>query len=254
MTFFYAGKFHRFLVYLIDFVLLSIVASFVFSGIFAALSIDTSTADSYYQLFVNELFNMAQGGGSEANLAYYLEQYAIHSLVDRLFSLLVLAIFIVAFLVVLPIFWKGQTLGRFLFHLVLLDKNGEKAKAKNFILREIVGTLIFYALFGGIGVIISLICVAVKNRSIVDIISGTHLCYKPEYISRFGVNPNANNTNTENVNEDLNNDFNSNLNNDSNDDYNNYNDNNIDADWHEVDDNQEDANSSNDDEDKYKII
>lgn len=244
MTFIYAGKFHRFIVYLIDFVLLSIASSYVYGAISKALQIDSSTGDAYYQLMLSELLGMLQGGINEENITYFAEQYLLRLLVDRILSLSILLVFIIGLLIVLPIFWKGQTIGRYFFHLTLYTKDGKPATAKNFILRELVGTMLFYALFGTLGIIITLICVAAKNRSIADIVSGTHLCYQPEYLEKHGINPNANNDN-------LNNNYNENY----SENYNDYNDTNIDADWHDVDSTNENSESDDaDSEDDYKIF
>ena len=245
MTFIYASKTHRFIAYLIDFVLVSIVASYAYTGISKALNIDSSTGDAYYQLMVQELLNIIQGGGSEEDISYFLEQYTLHLLVDRIFGLGILVIFIIGLLIILPIFWKGQTLGRALCHLTLYTQDGKPATAKNFILREILGTLLFYSLFGFIGIIISLICLASKNRSIADIVSKTHLCYQEEYLEKRGINPNTNN-------DDLNNNYNDSFIDNYNDLNKDYNDTNIDADWHEVDSSEESNEADSDD--KYKIF
>ncbi len=241
MTFIYAGKFQRFIVFLIDFVLLSIIASFIYRVISNAAGIGSAATDSYYQLMLMELLNSVQGGGNQANISYYMEQYMSHVMMDRLLNLIIFGVLVAGLLVILPTFWKGQTLGRFLCHLTLFNKEGKPATAKNFILRELVGTVIFYSLFGFIGIVITLIMLLVKNRSLVDVISGTHLCFQPEYLERRGINPN--NINPHNAYNQSNN-------------YNN--DNNIEADWHEVNNQasepKEEEKNDSDNGDKYTII
>ena len=97
---------------------------------------------------------------------------------------------------------------------------------------------------------ISLICLASKNRSIADIVSGTHLCYQEEYLEKRGINPNTNNDLNNNYNDSFNDNYND-LNNDYNENK-DYKDTNIDADWHEVDSSEESNEADSDD--KYKIF
>ena len=166
MTFLYATKGRRFLVLLVDFVLLSVVANYFGTFVERLFGYDPESTSTYYQLALSELNNLVVGGtGTEENLMLYLQQYYLHLLIDRAFSLGILLILIVGLLVVLPIFWNGKTLGRKFTHLTLVDQKGNPATAKNFILREIVGTFIFYGVFGGFAFFVSLILVIVKNRS-----------------------------------------------------------------------------------------
>ncbi len=239
MVFKYATKLQRFLTYLIDFTLISIIAGRVGTLIEKACGFDSAATSSYYELIVMEVYNMAGGTGTSENLSYYLQQYFSHNLLDLCFTGGVTLIFIILALVVVPIFWKGQTLGRALTHLTLVDQYGKPATVKRFILREVLGTFLMYSVLGGIMTIISLIILLVKNRSLVDMISGTHLVLNKEYAERlgFGENPANQNMNYDNsyAKEEH--------------------PNNIDVDWKEVEpennNNQEEENNS---DDRYKII
>ncbi len=235
MTFLYATKGRRFLALLVDFVLLSVVANYFGTFVERLFGYDPESTSTYYQLALSELSNLVDGGtGTEENLMLYLQQYYLHLLIDRAFSLGILLILIVGLLVVLPIFWNGNTLGRKLTHLTLVDQKGNPATAKNFILREIVGTFIFYGVFGGFAIFVSLILVIVKNRSLVDYISSTHLVFDKDFVESIRGYSEAvqNQTRFED-------------------------DNNIEADYTEVKEEKEQDytdNTEDDDEDDYKII
>lgn len=229
MTFLYATKGRRFLTYLIDFVLLSIISSYLGRYIERLAGFDPDSSNAYYQLAMTELNNFISGGNaSQENIMHYLQQYYIHSLIDRVFNLGVLFVLIVGLLVVLPIFWHGKTLGRKLTHLTLVDQKGKPATTKNFILREIVGTFLFYGLFGSVAIIVTLILLLVKNRSLVDYISATHLVFDTEYIENvrgYTMKNEEANTSFEDDNvvkadyTEVNNDSNDDQENDSDDDY-----------------------------------
>ena len=231
MTYLYATKGKRFLTYIIDFWILGIVASFIGQWIEFLAGYDSSIKDTYYQLILEEYNNALMGNGSTQNIYYYFEQWFYHYLVDQLFSSGAFLVLNIIFLVIVPIFWNGETIGRRATHLYLVNKLGKKATAKNYILREIVGTFIFYAIFGVIGFIISFFMILASNRSLVDKISGTYLVINPNYVIGIERGTTVNNFNQEN-------DYNS-----------------VEPDWNEVKDENNNINDNNDDsEDDYKII
>ena len=99
---------------------------------------------------------------------------------------------------------------------------------------SIVGTFIFYGVFGGFAFFVSLILVIVKNRSLVDYISSTHLVFDKDFVESIRGYSEAvqNQTRFED-------------------------DNNIEADYTEVKEEKEQDytdNTEDDDEDDYKII
>ena len=234
MLFRYATKTQRFVTFLIDYVLLSIIASYLgllFARIF---SYDTSATQSYYQLLLQEASNIMSGTGSEESLMFYFRQYLVHSLIDRCFDLSGFLLLVVGLLIILPKFWKGFTLGRKATHLVLVNNKGEKATIKNYLLRELLGTFLLYAAFGGILMFISLIIILVKNRSLVDLVSGTHLVQDPEYFTSRDEYYRPE--------EDINQKFDE------------QNDNLIKPDYHDVEENNQEAKEESNNEDDYKII
>ena len=74
---------------------------------------------------------------------------AITNLVDpnRGLKLIVEFILMVGYFIILPIFWKKQTVGRLACKIKVVKENGEKAKPINFILREGFGQTIFVSVF-----------------------------------------------------------------------------------------------------------
>ena len=204
---------------------------FLFARIF---SYDTSATQSYYQLAIQEASNIINGTGSEESLMFYVRQYLAHNLIDRCVDLVGFLLLVLGLLIILPRFWKGFTLGRKATHLVLVNNKGEKATLKNFILRELLGTFLLYAAFGGILIFISLIIILVKNRSLVDLVSGTHLVQDPEY---FVAKDDDYYRPTE----------------EEKDNYNEQNDNLIKPDYHDVEEDKQEQEDSNS-EDDYKIF
>jgi uncharacterized RDD family membrane protein YckC len=76
-------------------------------------------------------------------------QEALDNMVDpnRGIKLIVELILMVGYFIILPIFWKKQTVGRLACKIKVVKENGEKAKPINFILREGFGQTIFVSVF-----------------------------------------------------------------------------------------------------------
>ncbi len=190
MTFRYATKGRRFITYLIDFVLLSIIAGHL-GGFFENLfGLDSSIENSYLELALMEYVNYMGGSGSMENVFYYSQQYVLHYLINTCFNSITILFLIIIFLIIIPKFWGGKTIGRWLTRLILVDNKGHYVNTNKLILREIVGTFIFYSILGGLGIIISAFIVLAKKRSIPDLVSKTYLVFEPD----MNVNSNDNNT------------------------------------------------------------
>lgn len=80
------------------------------------------------------------------------------------------------YLLLLPLFWNGYTIGKRVVGIRIVKMNGENVGIGNMLLRELVGRLIYIITFG-IGLIVSAIMVAVREdkRSIHDLIAGTYV-------------------------------------------------------------------------------
>lgn len=235
MTFKYATKFQRFVTFLVDYILLAILAGYIASYVENLFGYDSTLTNTYKDLFTTEFNNYLNGGGSLDSLTYYAQKYYVYNLIDRCFSGGIMLALIAIFLIVVPCLWNGKTIGRSLTHLVLVDNHGQNATTKNFILRELVGTFLLYTLFGSVILFISLIFILVKSRSLVDYVSGTHLVIDPAYLGNSNDGYYRPNDNTEKYDERDNNS--------------------VEPDWKDVpQENNNDSYESNDDGDDYKII
>ena len=130
MTFKYATKTQRFVTFLIDFVLLSIASGYIGSFVEKLAGYDATATEEYYKLVLIELNSISSGAGNMESLSFYMREYYIHSLIDRCFNLSGMLVLITLLLIVLPIYWNGNTLGRKATHLVLVDNHGNKANIK----------------------------------------------------------------------------------------------------------------------------
>ncbi|MDE6047815.1 MAG: RDD family protein [Anaeroplasmataceae bacterium] len=167
MKYLNARSSQRFIAYLIDYILISLLVSFVLCFI----PVYNQSADAvrdYYKAFlegtvpndISELTNVLKHAGIVLGLKLLLEipVYALY-------------------LVVLPYFWEKQTLGRWAMHLRVISKDESKAKLTNLLLREMVGGLILLNLLSSSIVIPILFWYfsSTTGRSLADMIGGTRL-------------------------------------------------------------------------------
>ena len=89
------------------------------------------------------------------DLLQYTE--ALNNLVDPNIGLKLIVEFIlmVGYFIILPIFWKKQTVGRLACKIKVVKENGENAKPVNFILREGFGQTIFVSVLTILSVLTS---------------------------------------------------------------------------------------------------
>ncbi len=80
----------------------------------------------------------------------------------------------------LPVLWYGYTVGKRVCGIRIVRVDGEKLHIGNMLLRIVVAGLI-YALTLGIGAIVSVVMVAVREdkRAIHDFVAGTYVTYNP---------------------------------------------------------------------------
>ena len=179
MKFYYAKKSQRFLIYLIDFLLISFVGQYLAAGVEALFSFDNSGMNNYLQSAYMELVAVMSGKSNSYEMfELYVSKYFQYFFIDFAFKLVVDLVLVVLLLVVLPKFMGGKTLGRKATNCKLVDKNGQDASIKRLAVREILGTFLCYCFLGqffGIAGLISLILVLATSRSLPDIISGTYM-------------------------------------------------------------------------------
>ncbi|MFC4560097.1 RDD family protein [Virgibacillus kekensis] len=80
--------------------------------------------------------------------------------------------------IILPVLWYGYTIGKRLLGIRIVKVNGENVGIGNMLMRHLVAGLV-YALTLGIGVIVSVFMVAIREdkRAIHDFVAGTYVTY-----------------------------------------------------------------------------
>ena len=181
MKFVLARKSSRFLIFLIDYVLIAVLAGYIASPIEKSFGFDPEMMNTYAQSIYTELMSYLSGKSTDLTVFNtYLSKYAQYFMVDLGFKLILDFVFILGLLVILPKYWGGKTLGRRATNCKLIDKTGHDATLKHFILRELVGTFVFYCFLGsffGLVGIVTLIMLIATSRSIPDLVSGTYVVY-----------------------------------------------------------------------------
>ena len=236
------GSLRRFLVYIIDLGLISIVSSLILIGVLKLINFDTARYDLLWENIYNGYIDYALGRNS-----YLFSESGINDVYEyaRLYMIrwginigisFVLAIL---YLVILPYFTKWQTLGRLVTRTIVISNSGEvKLPLYKVIIRELIGTFLVYIVFGGIIGLISAIIAIVTERSLVDRISGSVLVFDTPV-------PIQNNEDFQSYQQSAY----SNMENDYEKQYNRNNDNDyIDAEVKEKDD------KSDDSDDEYRVI
>lgn len=171
----------RLLVYLIDIVVMGWILSFFTNLIFKGINYDSDYLSlvveqitGYLEEYLNSIVNNTSFDMNKLYIALgsYFEIVAIRTLITIAFDL----VFVVLYLVILPKFWKNQTLGRFFVKVKVVNKNGEDLTTKNIIFRELIGTFLLYMVLGSFGVILaSVILIINSKRSLVDYVGKTKL-------------------------------------------------------------------------------
>lgn len=175
MHFLKANKVERFLTYFIDFAIIGVIASAIVSGIYAVAGYDTKVIDDILQRITLEINKITTGNMDFDVLKNLYTQYMQHALFEALIGGIVYLILITLYLVILPMFWPSQTLGRLIMKTKVVNKDGTEASKRTIIFREIIGSFLCYAFFGGVFIIASAALVAVKERSLADYIGGADL-------------------------------------------------------------------------------
>lgn len=208
-----ATKSQRFIIYLIDFLLISVAGHFIAYGVELLFGFDRNMMDTYSRSILVEFVGISSGKNPSTDmLNMYLSKYMQYFMVDLAFKLIIDLMLVVGLLIILPKFWGGKTLGRRFTNCKLIDKTGHDASLKQLILREILGTFIGYCVLGnllGIVGIISLILVLATSRSLPDLLSGTYMVMdtplkdgEPKEMKENEVEPNYTEINNEEVKDD----------------------------------------------------
>lgn len=145
--------------FFLDSIIVSLVAT-----LFSSLAEDPT-----YLAQVAEIETLyAQG---QIDLLQYSE--AMGALVDPNLWLkqLISLVFTIGYFIVLPHFWKDQTLGRKITKIKVVQENSEPAKLKHFIVREGFGQALFSSVLTFLGTVTG-VTLIVSLSSVVDIVIG----------------------------------------------------------------------------------
>jgi uncharacterized RDD family membrane protein YckC len=112
---------------------------------------------------------------------YYMD-FMKYSMVELGIQTVIALVVFIGYLVVLPHFWKNQTVGRMISKTKVIMLDGTKTTTKAFIIREIVGSFLLYYCIGFIPFVITWVFLNKYQRSLVDRISGTVLIYDGEVL------------------------------------------------------------------------
>lgn len=167
MEYMNARSSQRFLTFLIDFLLIQFVVAFIVSFIPAyGESMD----------FVMEFYKSFLQGDMVEDIEVLAE------VLKKLFMVLGIIVSVQVpiyflYLVILPHFWKKQTIGRLATHVRVVSKDGKEAKLYQLILRELIGGMLLLNLLSGFFVIPLLFWYfsSTLGRSLADLIGGTRL-------------------------------------------------------------------------------
>lgn len=169
----------RFAIYFIDIGLISLVSSLILVAVLKMVNFDTARYNTLYDTIYKAYVDYVYGKNSD------LTSKEIGDAIYEFFKLymaregiryIIAFVLAVLYLVVLPYFVKWQTLGRLITRSIVINSKGDiKMSLGQIIVRECVGTFLFYILFGGIIGLISAIIAIVTEKSLVDRISRTVL-------------------------------------------------------------------------------
>ncbi len=163
-----ATSMQRFFAFLIDSLLMYVISSLILICI--------PIYNTYSELFLDR-YNYLMSGFNTADIdATFLEELMVSSMVIIGLNMAILIPLYILYYVVLPYFWKSQTLGRLALGLRVVTLEEEKPKLRHLLLRELVGGYLIYELLGGgIFYIVTLVLSISQGRSLIDYIGQTRL-------------------------------------------------------------------------------
>ena len=180
-----ANNSQRFFAYFVDFTVISLIVSFISSMVFTLMNFDTEIKNVIYEKMLEEAMNAVETGYINDYINYCIE-FIKYSSVELGVQCACALVAIILYLVVLPHFWKKQTVGRMLSKTKVLMNDGSNPTTKAIIIREVVGSFLLYYCLGTIPLIISWVFCNKYQRSLADRISGTKLIYDVEVVE---INP-----------------------------------------------------------------
>ena len=171
----------KFLAFLVDGLILSAFAIGLSALIFFLMGFNYSAyTAARSEMMTNYVLYISYGGNYEQSFNLAASEYNKYSLVFYPILDSMYLVGIIIYFVVIPHFWEKQTVGRMLLKIKVIGRTGDvNAGLKRTIIREVVGTWLFYvvsySLLSGIVIIISGIMILMSGRGIPDRISGTDM-------------------------------------------------------------------------------
>ncbi|XMB86286.1 RDD family protein [Mycoplasmatota bacterium WC44] len=109
--------------------------------------------------------------------SYFMEQYIDFMIYILKFSLLFALTVMVVYYAIVPLFWKGKTIGRVVCGCYVQTTDGSELTFSRLFVREVIFKLLWWTLTLGIGSIIDFLMVALREdkKTIRDIITKTEI-------------------------------------------------------------------------------
>lgn len=168
----------RFFIYLIDFLLIGFIVSALTPLAYYIVDFDVEAYHKAQELMNDNFMAFLDGDISMDVLKNSIEVYMEYENVDKLIRIILTFIVMVPYLVIIPLKWKKQTLGRKIVNAKVLNEDGSQVTLKTLIIRELIGSFIFYVVIADFLPIIAIvywILAYTKRISVVDMISKTRM-------------------------------------------------------------------------------
>lgn len=161
----YATCSQRFLAYLLDSIIMGIVSSIILCN----LPVYKENMD-----IINHSLEMSVTGTMDLNILLGEIMQSFYTIFG--YALLIEGVLMAFYMVILPYFWKYQTLGRLATHTKVIRNDGSKVNFGNLLLREYIGGFLLLQLVGSFIIpLVTWYLSATSGRSLGDMIGGTSL-------------------------------------------------------------------------------
>lgn len=166
----------RFIAYFIDIMIISLLTSLFAGLISTALKFDSSIADKLYSDLIDKIIlYLTDSSATSASIGKVFTEYMKYSGISMLISACVSLCLVAIYLVIIPMFWEKQTLGRWVMKVRVVDRDSDSVSKKRIFVREIFGTWLMYLVLPSSVIIASVILSCCTGRSLVDYIAKTDL-------------------------------------------------------------------------------
>lgn len=76
----------------------------------------------------------------------------------------VVVIFMLLYFLILPLYWKGQTIGKRFFGIRIVKENGDEVNFQTLFLRDVIGNMFVILLSFGLSILINLVILLISNK------------------------------------------------------------------------------------------